>query len=737
VEIVYGTANASAPQRITKSMPPRSDYNHTSLITLTGLSASTSYEYDILVNGVKAKSGSFTTAPTLHQPAKYSYSLASCMSYQLFSVQPAWTAMRSQNPAFNILHGDNVYADSTSPETLWRRYTQQRSVANHADVIANAPTYATWDDHDYGPNDSNGSEPGKADSLKTFKELWANPSYGTGTTPGVFHTFTWGNVQFIVLDDRYHRSPDSAAQTNAKSQFGVAQRDWLFSQLKNSRSVFKVIVTGTTLVSSGAYSNERKIIADYINDNDIYGVVYHVGDAHRVQLKVEDHGQGYPMVEIMSSGIAKVKDRPWAMIDVDTTIPDPSLSYRFFELEKQIDSQSFRLSTLTKAGVNDIILNFPLGGEKLVPGSRQTIRWTRVGTGNGNVKIEYNTGTGWRSIAASVPNTGSYNWMVPVEKSSTVKIRVSSLDGQISDQSPADFHIVSATTPPAPSNLILNPSFELGGTAPTSWSRGGSAIGSTADAVDGDYSLRIATAGSNSPTTQTIATIIGKTYDISVWINASAMTSGKAVFDTNDKYDALGQGQFVMNSANTGWTQYSGSFTASAASVTLRMFTQSPFAGTVYFDNIVLNEKPAVTFRSWIDSYFDSSLDFSKVGFVADPDVDGLANGIEFVLNGNPAITDAATIMPSAARDGDDFIFTFARSDASESRTSTIVQYGSELGRWTDMAITATNGGSGGPRYTVAEGTPVTDPDMITVTIPLGGASRFFARLKVIDLPIE
>ena len=154
-------------------------------------------------------------------------------------------------------------------------------------------------------------------------------------------------------------------------------------------------------------------------------------------------------------------------------------------------------------------------------------------------------------------------------------------------------HIIGGTPPLG--NLVLNPSFETGGTAPTSWARGGSAVGSTASAQDGACALRIATAGKNDPTTQTIPIQNGKTYDISVWINASGMTSGIAVFDTADKYDGPGQGQFALNTANAGWTQYSGSFTATTSSVTLRMFTESAFAGTVYFDNIVLAEAPVVT----------------------------------------------------------------------------------------------------------------------------------------------
>lgn len=137
-------------------------------------------------------------------------------------------------------------------------------------------------------------------------------------------------------------------------------------------------------------------------------------------------------------------------------------------------------------------------------------------------------------------------------------------------------------------NLVLNPSFEIGGTAPASWKRGGSAIRSATTAQSGTNSLRIAAAGANAATTQTIALKAGTTYDISVWINASGMTSGKAIFDTSDKYDGAGQGQFVISAANAGWTKYSGRFTATNTSVTLRLFTDSAFKGTIYFDNVIL-----------------------------------------------------------------------------------------------------------------------------------------------------
>jgi hypothetical protein len=289
-----------------------------------------------------------------------------------------------------------------------------------------------------------------------------------------------------------------------------------------------------------------------------------------------------------------------------------------------------------------------------------------------------------------------------------------------------------AVTPLVAGNLVLNSSFEAGGSAPDSWIRGGSAVGSTESAQDGVTSLRIAAAGINNPTRQAIPIEIGRSYHLSVWINASGMTSGKAVFDTSDRYDGAGQGQFVINSANAGWTKYSGGFTATDSTVTIRMFTESNFAGTVYFDNISIVEAPVLTFGSWISGFFGGVQDPAATGFNADPDKDGLANGLEFVLGGNPAVNDAAVIMPSGAAEGGNYVFTFKRADDSEPATQQIVQYANSPGVWTDIAISATSGSSGGATYTVAEGSPEAGPDLIVVTIPRAAAGRLFVRLKVV-----
>ena len=110
-----------------------------------------------------------------------------------------------------------------------------------------------------------------------------------------------------------------------------------------------------------------------------------------------------------------------------------------------------------------------------------------------------------------------------------------------------------------------------------------------------------------------------------------------------------------------------------------------------------------------------------------DPDGDSLNNLLEYALGGNPNVNDAATIGPKAAKSGSNMVLTFLRSDLSEADTTMTVEYGSNLSGWTSVAVGASPGAG-----IVAISENADAPDSVTVTIPTGGADKFFARVKVV-----
>ena len=133
-------------------------------------------------------------------------------------------------------------------------------------------------------------------------------------------------------------------------------------------------------------------------------------------------------------------------------------------------------------------------------------------------------------------------------------------------------------------------------------------------------------------------------------------------------------------------------------------------------------------YTSWADSF---SLVGANRAPTADPDNDGLDNGVEFVIGANPNTFTAAGDRPAATVTGGNLVFTFKRSDASEA-FDVFVEHGTTLSAWPgQMLVPAID--TEGPPVDVADNGPSTLDD-VTVTIPMGTDTRKFARLRA-DIP--
>ncbi|CAK8723965.1 Metallo-peptidase family M12B Reprolysin-like [Candidatus Electrothrix aarhusensis] len=93
---------------------------------------------------------------------------------------------------------------------------------------------------------------------------------------------------------------------------------------------------------------------------------------------------------------------------------------------------------------NSIVVDLPNGGESFSAGSTQYIQWDSNGV-SGNVKIELlNNGALDQVIAANTLNDRVYSWTLPAGLSGkNYTVRISSLDGSITDTSDAVFFIKS------------------------------------------------------------------------------------------------------------------------------------------------------------------------------------------------------------------------------------------------------------------------------------------------------
>jgi alkaline phosphatase D len=324
-------------------------------VTISSLSPSTSYRYRVARSGTLApnRGGRFRTAPIRGQPAKFTMTLASCMKFANPN-QSSWNLVALIDPAFQLLIGDQVYADTSDHDIIWDHHVQYRTVPEFANVIANTPTYAMWDDHDYGPDNSDGTLPGKADSLRAFQEVWANPPATGAPIEGAFYEFQWADVDFFILDGRYHRSPNGAPNDNQKRMLGDEQFAWFEQRPLSSTATFKVIASGSTLEFSSndgwrIYDFSRERLFRTIMDNGIEGVVYLAGDPHF--SFIEEHPPsrtgGYTLYEIVSSGITNGPARSFAALTFDTTLADPTLRVRIVRGDGTLKlDRTFHLSDL-------------------------------------------------------------------------------------------------------------------------------------------------------------------------------------------------------------------------------------------------------------------------------------------------------------------------------------------------------------------------------------------------------
>jgi len=331
--------------------------------TLNGLSSDTRYQYVVSIDGKSDpnRKGSFKTAPIEGKSTAFRLAITSCM--KIGKPQGSWGLLLAENPDLHITVGDTHYADTTDPTVQLRHHVAYRREKEFANVLRNVPIYAIWDDHDYGPNNSDGTAKGKEFSLAGWKQAWANPKLGTADTPGAFFKFSRGDVDFFVVDSRYHRSPNEDQDDEKKRMLGDAQFEWLINGLKNSKARFKMIISGSTLHHSKVdgwriYTFSRHRLFDAIKENEISGAMYVSGDVHQ-SLVWEHHESdrvGYPMIEIVSSGISngggkEKNDLSFATIDFDTTVEDPTARVRIiYGSGKKVNTdKTWKLSQLTHA----------------------------------------------------------------------------------------------------------------------------------------------------------------------------------------------------------------------------------------------------------------------------------------------------------------------------------------------------------------------------------------------------
>ncbi len=327
-QVVYWDLDNPALTYNTSTLRTGSENGFTAKLIANQLQPGKTYGYRLLLNGVALTlpyATTFKSQPLWQyrsDPPAFTLATGSCAyinetaydrpgkpygsEYQIF------TSIAQQKPDVMLWLGDNTYyrePDWNTRTGMLHRYTHSRSLPELQPLLAVAPNYAIWDDHDYGPDDSDGTWVHKEESWEVFSAFWGNPTYGVNGQKGCTTRFQYADVDFFLLDDRYFRSPDKCVTCPNRSLLGKEQLEWFLASLAASKAPFKLVAIGGQVITTNDadetcfhyFPAERDTILARIERENIKGVVFLTGDRHFTELSAMKNKAGNWVYDLTTS----------------------------------------------------------------------------------------------------------------------------------------------------------------------------------------------------------------------------------------------------------------------------------------------------------------------------------------------------------------------------------------------------------------------------------------------------
>jgi phosphodiesterase/alkaline phosphatase D-like protein len=299
--------------------------------------------------------------------ARFAY--ASCMAddYRFNEViDPMWARMQQLNPDFVVLNGDVVYVDAfefvarqkATELDIWQRFIDSFNRIPLYKWTTLKPVFATWDDHDFGTNDSDRTFVSKQAARKIFLGF-----FGGKNIPGVYQlendsvyfSLNAFHQRMLFLDDRYFRQPDKDQKEQEKyGHWGEKQHKWVFSAL-NAGSAPAWLFNGDQFFSGNKLSykesfqdNHPAHFQQFLDDlkNVKAPVVFASGDIHFSEvMKAPADKVNYDTYEFTSSSMHSYTGSGW---DNPLRVPGmftTEFNFMMIESKRQGDGLNIDVST--------------------------------------------------------------------------------------------------------------------------------------------------------------------------------------------------------------------------------------------------------------------------------------------------------------------------------------------------------------------------------------------------------
>ncbi len=340
VKFSYWNENDPKEKFFTKEVTTEKEKGFTATLVADNLEPGQKYNYELYINGKAVKRNyeqKFQTQKLWQwreNPPEFNFVTGSCFYVNetqydrpgkpYGSNYKIMTSIYEKHPDFMIWLGDNFYlreVDWDSWSGILKRITHTRSLPELQPLLGSVHHYAIWDDHDFGPNNSDRGYYLKEKTLEANKLFWVNPTFGFNGISSMTTYFQWGDVDFFLLDNRYFRTPNNR-KTGYRELLGDPQIQWLIDNLVTSRAPFKIIAMGGQVLNPvedkpfletyDKFPEEKAKLMSLLQEEKIEGVIFLTGDRHHSVLTKLDREGAYPLYDFtissFTAGVSPGKD---------------------------------------------------------------------------------------------------------------------------------------------------------------------------------------------------------------------------------------------------------------------------------------------------------------------------------------------------------------------------------------------------------------------------------------------
>ncbi|MEM9998054.1 MAG: alkaline phosphatase D family protein, partial [Bacteroidota bacterium] len=197
-------------------------------LEVRGLAPNMPYFYAVETPGLRDTAfGRLRTPPR----GAHSFTFAAAACADTGSRSSVFDSIRTRGPDFFFHLGDAHYENISvnSVGVFGDAYDAILTSPTQSLLYQSTPVAYTWDDHDFGPNDSDRTSPSRSASRIAYQRYVPHyPLADQDPAPedrAIYQTFVRGRVRFVVTDLRSERDPHSIPLAR-RSMLGPEQKAW-------------------------------------------------------------------------------------------------------------------------------------------------------------------------------------------------------------------------------------------------------------------------------------------------------------------------------------------------------------------------------------------------------------------------------------------------------------------------------------------------------------------------------